>query len=154
MPEILFYKTLPLEVEKTFYSLVEKSIEKGLISVAIFNHKEKLDLINDFLWTNKQDSFLPHVKRSDEILTDFSIPLYLTTEEENPYHAKILFCIDGYIPKNIDSWERLIFIADPNDNVLLEKYKKFYETIKKDFKKIIFYKKTENGKWAEDNFMG
>ena len=154
MPEILFYKTLPLEVEKTFYSLAEKSNEKGLISVAIFNDEEKLDLINDFLWTNKQDSFLPHIKRSDEIVTDFSIPLYLTTEEENPYNAEILFSIDGYIPKKIDSWERLIFIADPNDNVLLEKYKKFYETIKKDFKKINFYKKTENGKWAEDNFMG
>mgnify|MGYP001279270940 FL=1 len=154
MPEILFYKTLPLEVEKTFYSLVEKSNEKGLISVAIFNNEEKLDLINDFLWTNKQDSFLPHVKRSDEIVTDFSIPLYLTTEEENPYNAEILFSIDGYIPKKIDSWERLIFIADPNDNALLEKYKKFYETIKRDFKKINFYKKTENGKWAEDNFMG
>jgi len=154
LPEILFYKTLPLEVEKTFYSLVEKSNEKGLISVAIFNNEEKLDLINDFLWTNKQDSFLPHVKRSDEIVTDFSIPLYLTTEEENPYNAEILFSIDGYIPKKIDSWERLIFIADPNDNALLEKYKKFYETIKRDFKKINFYKKTENGKWAEDNFMG
>ena len=154
MPEILFYKTLPLEVEKTFYSLAEKSNEKGLISVAIFNDEEKLDLINDFLWTNKQDSFLPHIKRSDEIVTDFSIPLYLTTEEENPYNAEILFSIDGYIPKKIDSWERLIFIADQNDNALLEKYKKFYETIKEDFKKIIFYKKTENGKWAEDNFMG
>ena len=153
MPEIFFYKTLPLEVEKTFYSLVEKSIEMGLVSIAIFNDNEKLDLIDDFLWINKQDSFLPHVKRSDEILTDLSIPLYLTTEDENPYNAKVLFCIDGYIPKEIDSWERLIFISDSNDDILLEKFKNFYEKIKKDFKEIVFYKNTEDGKWAEDNFM-
>ena len=153
MPEIFFYKTLPLEVEKTFYSLVEKSIEMGLISIAIFSDKEKLDIIDDFLWINKQDSFLPHVKRSDEILTDLSIPLYLTTEDENPYNAKVLFCIDGYIPKEIDNWERLIFISDSNDDILLEKYKNFYDKIKKDFKEIVFYKNTEDGKWAEDNFM-
>ena len=64
-----------------------------------------------------------------------------------------MFSIDGYIPKKIDNFDRLIFIIDANDNILNEKYKKYYLEIKSDFKDIVFYKKNENGGWEENNFM-
>ena len=153
MPKIIFYKTAPLEVEKTLFSLIDKTLKKNLNSILIFEDNKKLDLINDFLWVHKQDSFLPHLKNDDEVSTEIDIPIYLTTKEENPYDAKILFSIDGYIPKKIDNFERLIFIIDANDNILTEKYKKYYLEIKSDFKDIVFYKRNENGGWEENNFM-
>ena len=153
MPEIIFYKTAPLEVEKTLFNLIDKTLKKNLNSILIFEDNKKLDLINDFLWVHKQDSFLPHLKNDDEVSTEIDIPIYLTTKEENPYDAKILFSIDGYITKKIDNFERLIFIIDANDKILTEKYKKYYLEIKSDFKDIVFYKKNENGGWEENNFM-
>ena len=65
MPEIIFYKTAPLEVEKTLFSLIDKTLKKNLNSILIFEDNKKLDLINDFLWVHKQDSFLPHLKNDD-----------------------------------------------------------------------------------------
>ena len=153
MPKIIFYKTAPLEVEKTLFSLIDKTLKKNLNSILIFEDNKKLDLINDFLWVHKQDSFLPHLKNDDEVSTEIDIPIYLTTKEENPYDAEILFSIDGYIPKKIDNFDRLIFIIDANDNILNEKYKKYYLEIKSDFKDIVFYKRNENGGWEKNNFM-
>ena len=65
MPEIIFYKTAPLEVEKTLFNLIDKTLKKNLNSILIFEDNKKLDLINDFLWVHKQDSFLPHLKNDD-----------------------------------------------------------------------------------------
>ena len=153
MPEIIFYKTAPLEVEKTLFGLIDKALKNNLNSILIFEDNKKLNLINDFLWTHKQNSFLPHLKDDDEVSTEIDIPIYLTTKEENPYDAKIFFSIDGYVPKKIDNYERLIFIIDSNDDILNEKYKKYYLEIRSDFKDIVFYEKNDNGGWEENNFM-
>ena len=45
MPEFIFYKTAPLEVEKTLFSLIDKTLKKNLNSILIFEDNKKLDLI-------------------------------------------------------------------------------------------------------------
>ncbi|MEC7380952.1 MAG: DNA polymerase III subunit chi [Pseudomonadota bacterium] len=153
MPEFIFYKTAPLEVEKTLYSLVDKALRKEFNSILIFEDEEKLRLVDEFLWTYKQDSFLPHLKIGDALDTELNIPIYLTTKDENPFNARIFFSIDGYIPEKVDEFDRLVFIVDSNDRFLNDKYKNYYLEIKSDFKDIVFYKKSEDGLWKENNFM-
>ena len=67
--------------------------------------------------------------------------------------AEILFSIDGFLPDNIDHFERVIIIIDINDELLNEKYKNYYLDINKNFEDIVFYKSDDNGKWIEKNFM-
>ncbi len=64
MTQIIFYSTAPLQVEKTLFALLEKSLEKGNKSLLLFKNKEKCLSINEQLWTYKQNSFLPHISAS------------------------------------------------------------------------------------------
>ena len=92
-----------------------------------------------------------HFRKKEKTLFWGSIDL--STKNENPYEAELLFSIDGFLPDNINNFERLIIIIDANDKILLEKYKKYYLDINKDFEDIVFYKSDDNGKWIEENFM-
>lgn len=153
MTQIIFYSTAPLQVEKTLFTLLEKSLEKGNKSLLLFKDKEKCLSINEQLWTYKQNSFLPHISEDDQIYDNIDIPVYLSTKNENPFKAELLFSIDGFLPDNIDHFERVIIIIDVNDELLNEKYKNYYLDINKNFEDIVFYKSDDNGKWIEKNFM-
>ena len=153
MTQIIFYSTAPLQVEKTLFVLLEKSLEKGNKSLLLFRDKEKCLSINEQLWTYKQNSFLPHISEDDQIYDDIDVPVYLSTKNENPFKAELLFSIDGYLPDNIQHFERVIIIIDVNDEILNEKYKNYYLDINKNFEDIVFYKSDDNGKWIEKNFM-
>ena len=153
MTQIIFYSTAPLQVEKTLFALLEKSLEKGNKSLLLFKDKEKCLSINEQLWTYKQNSFLPHISEDDQIYDNIDVPVYLTTKNENPFKAELLFSIDGFLPDNIDHFERVIIIIDINDELLNEKYKNYYLDINKNFEDIVFYKSDDNGKWIEKNFM-
>jgi len=151
--QIIFYSTAPLQVEKTLFALLEKSLEKGNKSLLLFKDKEKCLSINEQLWTYKQNSFLPHISEDDQIYDNIDVPVYLSTKNENPFKAELLFSIDGFLPDNIDHFERVIIIIDVNDELLNEKYKNYYLDIKQNFEDIVFYKSDDNGKWIEKNFM-
>ena len=153
MTQIIFYSTAPLQVEKTLFALLEKSLEKGNKSLLLFKDKEKCLSINEQLWTYKQNSFLPHISEDEQIYDDIDVPVYLSTKNENPFKAELLFSIDGFLPDNIDHFERVIIIIDVNDELLNEKYKNYYLDINKNFEDIVFYKSDDNGKWIEKNFM-
>lgn len=153
MTQIIFYSTAPLQVEKTLFALLEKSLEKGNKSLLLFKDKEKCLSINEQLWTYKQNSFLPHISEDDQIYDNIDVPVYLSTKNENPFKAELLFSIDGFLPDNIDHFERVIIIIDVNDELLNEKYKNYYLDIKQNFEDIVFYKSDDNGKWIEKNFM-
>ncbi|MEC9074731.1 MAG: DNA polymerase III subunit chi [Pseudomonadota bacterium] len=153
MTQIIFYSTAPLQVEKTLFTLLEKSLEKRNKSLLLFKDKEKCLSINEQLWTYKQNSFLPHISEDDQIYDNIDVPVYLSTKNENPFKAELLFSIDGFLPDNIDHFERVIIIIDVNDEILNEKYKNYYLDINKNFEDIVFYKSDDNGKWIEKNFM-
>ena len=153
MTQIIFYSTAPLQVEKTLFALLEKSLEKGNKSLLLFKDKEKCLSINEQLWTYKQNSFLPHISEDDQIYDNIDVPVYLSTKNENPFKAELLFSIDGFLPDNIEHFERVIIIIDVNDELLNEKYKNYYLDINKNFEDIVFYKSDDNGKWIEKNFM-
>ncbi len=153
MTQIIFYSTAPLQVEKTLFALLEKSLEKGNRSLLLFKDKEKCLSVNEQLWTYKQNSFLPHISEDDQIYDNIDVPVYLSTKNENPFKAELLFSIDGFLPDNIDHFERVIIIIDVNDELLNEKYKNYYLDINKNFEDIVFYKSDDNGKWIEKNFM-
>ncbi len=153
MTQIIFYNTAPLQVENTLFNLIEKSIENGYKSLLLFNDKDKCSAIDEKLWTYKQNSFLPHSSENEKISDEIDIPIYLSTKNENPYKAELLFSIDGFLPDNINNFERVIIIVDVNNKILLEEYKKYYLDINDDFEDIVFYKSDDNGKWTEKNFM-
>ena len=108
MSEIFFYKLKNSSSEIFLTSLIERSLENNWNSVVLLDNIERMEEINDFLWSYKDTSFLPHGSQNDKNSELHRV--YLTCEEENPNDSDVIFSIDGLLIKNINSWQRCIYI--------------------------------------------
>ena len=76
MTEIFFYKLKNLSIELFLISLIEKSISKNLNSLVLLDNIERMEEINDLMWTFNDTSFIPHGSQSD--LNPYKHNVYLT----------------------------------------------------------------------------
>ena len=81
MTEIFFYKLKNTSIDLFLISLIEKSISKNWNSLVLLDNTERMEEINDLLWTFNDTSFIPHGSQSDPSPDKQNV--YLTCNEEN-----------------------------------------------------------------------
>lgn len=117
MAEIRFYHLTRASLEHVLPELLEKTLERGWRAVVIAGSQERTEALTQYLWTYKQDSFLPHGNAKDG--NPEMQPIWLTTEDERPNGASVLFLTDGAQSRRIGDYERVCDIFDGNDSQAL-----------------------------------
>ena len=149
MTEIFFYKLKNLSVELFLISLIEKSISVNWNSVVLLDNVERMEEINDLLWTFNDVSFIPHGSQSD--LNPEKNKVYLTCNEENPNKANAIFSIDGVAINNPKNWSRCIYIFNEQNLKVTDEL----ESYKREIKDLDYIQKSfeqdQNGKWISNN---
>ena len=120
MSEIFFYKLKNSSSEIFLTSLIERSLENNWNSVVLLDNIERMEEINDFLWSYKDTSFLTHGSQNDKNSELHRV--YLTCEEENPNDSNVIFSIDGLLIKNINSWQRCIYIFNEQNLKVVDRF--------------------------------
>ena len=149
MTEIFFYKLKNLSIELFLISLIEKSISKNWNSLVLLDNIERMEEINDLMWTFNDTSFIPHGSQSD--LNPDKHKVYLTCNEENLNNSSVIFSIDGIIINQPDNWKRCIYIFNEQNLKVtdeLESYKRGIEDLNYDLKS---FEQDNNGKWISNN---
>ena len=82
MSEIFFYKLKNSSSELFLISLIEKSLDNNWNSVVLFDSIERMEEINDLLWSYKDTSFLPHGSDNDENSKFHRVCLLYTTPSQ------------------------------------------------------------------------
>lgn len=91
--EIWFYHLQRQSLEQALPSLIEKSLANGWRVVIQAKSQERLDVLDHWLWTYSDASFLAHGRAQDG---DSAMqPVYLSTGSETPNGAKARFFVDG-----------------------------------------------------------
>lgn len=93
MTEIRFYHLQRVSVERALPPLLAKALERGLRAVVVAGSEERVEHLNETLWTYDAASFLPHGSARDGAAADQ--PVWLTTRPENPNGAQLLVLTDG-----------------------------------------------------------
>ena len=149
MPEIFFYKLKNLSIELFLISLIEKSISKKWNSIVLLDNIERMEEINDLLWTFDDTSFIPHGSQSD--LNAEKQEVYLTCNEENPNNSKIIFSVDGVIIKKPDDWIRCVYIFNEQNLLVTDELESYKREIK-DLEYVQkYFEQDQNGKWVTNN---
>src|ERR1700739_3441570 len=114
MPEILFYHLERHTLEQVLPPLLEKSLERGWRVVVQACSEERVEALDQHLWTYRDDSFLPH-GNDREADSDFQ-PILLTLRSENINAAKVRFLVEGApVPAHPENYERIVLIFDGHD---------------------------------------
>ena len=149
MSEIFFYKLKNSSSEIFLTSLIERSLENNWNSVVLLDNIERMEEINDFLWSYKDTSFLPHGGQNDKNSELHRV--YLTCEEENPNDSDVIFSIDGLLIKNINSWQRCIYIFNEQNLKVVDQFNTYKKNIDQSQHVLKSFEQDTNGKWINSN---
>ena len=114
MTEVLFYHLQGHSLEKVLPMLLEKSLERGWRVAVQASSQERIEALDQYLWTFREDSFLPHATDRDG---DVALqPVLLTLSGDNRNAAQVRFLIDGVpMPADAANYLRIISIFDGED---------------------------------------
>jgi DNA polymerase-3 subunit chi len=152
MTEIWFYHLQRQPLEKALPQLLEKSLEKGGRAVVQAKSNERLDVLDSWLWTYSEASFLAHGRASDG---DGELqPVYLTTGLENPNGAALRIFVEGseMAPALAEPgavYARAIALFDGNyeDELLLARAQ--WKELKERGFAAAYWQQGENGRWEK-----
>jgi DNA polymerase III subunit chi len=112
--EVLFYHLQGHALERVLPMLLEKSLERGWRVALQASSQERIEALDQFLWTFRDDSFLPHATDRDGDVA--RQPVLLTLGGDNRNAAQVRFLIDGVpLPADAASYLRIISIFDGDD---------------------------------------
>lgn len=147
MSEIWFYHLQMKPLEQTLPVLVARSRERGWKVVIRAGSAERLAVLDDLLWTFDEASFLAHGLATDP--RPETQPVLLTTRDECPNGAEVLFLVDrAPLPADYP-YARVVMIFDGNDSEALESARQAWKVAKALGHAVTYWQQDEAGRWVK-----
>ena len=148
MTDILFYHLQNQPLEAVLPNLVEKSRERGWQAVIQAASEERLQALDDHLWTFRDDSFLPH--GTDREPDAASQPVVLTLRDTNPNAAAIRFLVEGAdLPPDAGDYERICVLFDGTDQDALLRAREQWKAAKAAGHAVAYWQQDDGGRWLK-----
>ncbi|MBX9930226.1 MAG: DNA polymerase III subunit chi [Methylobacterium sp.] len=148
MTEILFYHLQRQPLEKVLPSLVERSLERSWRVAIQAASEERLQALDDGLWTYSDDSFLPH--GTDREADPAGLPVVLTLAETNPNAASIRFLVEGSpLPADAESYARICVLFEGTDQEALLLARSQWKLAKEAGHTLAYWQQDDDGRWQK-----
>lgn len=148
MTEILFYHMQRQPLEKVLPNLVERSLERQWRAAIQASSEERLQALDDHLWTYTDESFLPH--GTDRDTDAASQPVVLTLQEVNPNGASIRFLVEGApLPADASAYARICVLFDGTDQDALLRAREQWREAKEGGHSTAYWQQDEAGRWQK-----
>lgn len=153
MTEIWFYHLQRRPLERVLPTLLEKSLERGWRAVVQARTPERLEALDEALWTYSDESFLAHGTAREGDPADQ--PVYLTDGLENPNGARLRILVEGadvgeaIAAAGDDAYERIILIFDGDDEAELTGARAKWKKLKEQSRPMSYWRQNEDGRWEK-----
>ena len=126
--EALFYHLERQPLETVLPQLLAMTLKRGWRAVVQAGTEERLETLDQLLWTFDDQAFLPHGRKQDGYAE--RQPIYLTTGTENPNGATVRFLVDGAEPSDPAGYARLVVIFNGRDQTALGGARELWKQLK------------------------
>jgi DNA polymerase-3 subunit chi len=147
MTEIRFYHLQRTALEAALPPMLEKTLERGQRAVVIAGSAERVEHLTGHLWTYSERSFLPHGSARDGHAD--RQPVWLTTEDENPNGAQVLFLTDGAASRQVDRFQLCVELFDGNDGAAVQAARSRWQAYKAAGHQLTYWQQTPQGRWEQ-----
>ncbi|MFT7144549.1 MAG: DNA polymerase-3 subunit chi [Alphaproteobacteria bacterium] len=148
MTEVSFYQVMdstPASVDATLPSLLNKVLKTGKNVIVKCTNADRMERLDDSLWSFKADSFMAHGTENDDF--EAKQPIYLTTGDENPNGADILILLSGASADDFSSYDRVLDMFEASDVQKTNARKRWKDLADKGYP--LQYFAFEDGKWGK-----
>lgn len=141
--EVWFYHLTQWPLERALPPLLEKTLERGWRALVRAGSPERLEVLNEHLWSWSDDSFLPHGLASED--GSGGQPVLLTTEMTNDNAANVLFVVDQAETGDLSGFTRTILIFDGNDDNAMASARAEWRRAKENDVEVSYWQQSETG---------
>ena len=103
LEKAFFYNVSHRDVVADIAWLAENIFKKNNRIVIFCADQETTEVVDDFLWSTRDDSFIPHSKKKDG--KDTFDPILVTADLDGSYDHNVLLALNGGLIKEKD-WQR------------------------------------------------
>jgi DNA polymerase-3 subunit chi len=145
--EVWFYHLERSSLDQVLPELLEKTLQKGWRALVRTREPERLEHLDGWLWSWRDDAFLPH-GLADEPLASRQ-PVLLTTSADNLNGAQALFLIDGAEAGDLSPYERCILLFDGRDEDALADARGRWKDFKAAGLPVSYWRQGETRGWEK-----
>jgi DNA polymerase III subunit chi len=145
MSEVWFYHLQRQRLEDALPALLEKVLGAKKRAVVLLGSDERVEAINNLLWTYDERGFLPHGSARDGAASEQ--PIWLTAHDENPNRAEILILADGAHAAELGGFERCLEFLDGNDERAVAAARQRWKDYKEAGHAVSYWQQDGRGKW-------
>ena len=150
MTEVWFYHLRRQTLDQALPNLIEKALERGWRVAVQAVSEERLEALDQHLWTYSDASFLAHGRAGDG---DGALqPVYLSTGVENPNRASVRFFIEGArvaFSLGDGAYERAIVVFDGGNEDELSAARGQWRELKERGFALTYWRQSEAGRWEK-----
>lgn len=147
MSEVWFYHLQTKPLEATLPTLVARSRERGWKVVIRAGSDERVAALDDLLWTFDEESFLPHGTAAES--EPETQPILLTTADEAPNGAEVLFLVDGAGLPAAWPFARVVMLFDGNDVEAVTAARAAWKDAKALGHEVTYWQQDDGGRWVK-----
>ena len=100
LEKAFFYNATRREILNDIAILTEKLYKKNNHILLYCADQETVDTLDEYLWSYREDSFIPHSKKNNE--KKLFYPILITNEILNEHEHNILLVLNGVLIKETD----------------------------------------------------
>jgi len=141
--EVWFYHLERTGLEQALPELLEKTLQRGWKALVRVREAERLQHLDGWLWTYRDESFLPHAP--DDEAGAARQPILLTTGFENANDADALFLVDGAEPGDLAGYARCVVLFDGGDEAQLAVARAQWSAVKATGAAVSYWKQQARG---------
>ncbi len=141
--EVWFYHLERSSLDQVLPDLLERTLARGWKAIVRSPVQDRLEQLDGWLWTWRDDSFLPHGLAGEPMAE--RQPVLLSTGLENPNGANALFLIEGAEPGDISPYERCILLFDGRDEAALALARRRWSAFKTEGYPTSYWRQAERG---------
>ncbi len=153
MTEFRFYHLERRRIDQALPDILEDALAHGLLAVVQAPSEERVEALNERLWTYADESFLPHGAARDG--EPQAQPIYLTAGEENPNGATLRVLLSGVgaapfvEPAARGVYERVILLFDGGDEEAKAEARQQWSLVKAAGAAPSYWREGEDGGWEK-----
>lgn len=147
MTEIHFYHLTATPLERALPRLLEKILSAGYKTLLLCNSEERVQQLNQLLWTYDPGSFLAHGSTKDGRPEDQ--PILLSTTAEPLNGASMLMVTEGQTLDNPERFARVLDMFNGNDDSATEAARARWKTYKDAGHTLVYQQQTATGGWQK-----
>ena len=145
--EVNFYHLTKASLEDALPRLLLKTLQAGERAVVLLGSPERVDALNNHLWTFDPNGFLPHGSvRDGEAGRQ---PVWLTHLDENPNDAGFLFVADRARSERVEQFKRCFELFDGRDDAAVAETRERWKAYRAAGHTVVYWQQTPSGGWEK-----